>query len=64
MGDLEEIDALVARHGLNPVWVMPEGTTANAVIEGMRALSPEVAARGYRLATRLHVLMWGNERGR
>ncbi|MGI5337682.1 7-carboxy-7-deazaguanine synthase QueE [Streptomyces sp. CA-181903] len=64
VGDLDEIDDLVARYGLNPVWVMPEGTTADAVIEGMRALVPGVAVRGYRLATRLHVLMWGDERGR
>ncbi|UBI40082.1 MULTISPECIES: 7-carboxy-7-deazaguanine synthase QueE [Streptomyces] len=64
VGDLEEIDELVARHGLSPVWVMPQGTTAQAVIDGMRALAPEVVARGYRLSTRLHVLMWGDERGR
>ncbi|MEE1823894.1 hypothetical protein PUR61_17090 [Streptomyces sp. BE20] len=62
--DLAEIDDLVARLGLDRVWVMPEGTTERALDDGMRALVPHLARRGYRLGTRLHVHLWGDERGR
>lgn len=40
--DLEEIDAVVASLGLSPsrVWVMPEGTTADRIVEASRWLPP------------------------
>lgn len=62
--DLEEIGELVRAYGLDPVWVMPEGTSAEAVIDGTRRLADAVVARGYHLTTRLHILAWGDERGR
>jgi organic radical activating enzyme len=62
--DLDEIGALVDGHGLAPVWVMPEGTTPEAVLAGGRRLAAAVVARGWSLSTRLHVLLWGDERGR
>ena len=64
VADLNQVDALVREHGLTEVWVMPEGTTASAVTDGMRALVPAVIGRGYRISPRLHVLMWGDDRGR
>lgn len=64
LDDLDEIAALVDRHHLAPVWVMPEGTTSGAVLAGTRALADPVLARGWNLTTRLHVLVWGDERGR
>jgi 7-cyano-7-deazaguanosine (preQ0) biosynthesis protein QueE len=63
-GDLDEIQAIVDAHGLAPVWVMPEGTTPDAVIETARRMADAVVARGWSLTTRLHVLLWGDERGR
>jgi organic radical activating enzyme len=62
--DLDQVDALVAGYGLTEVWVMPEGTTPHAVIDEMRTLVPAVAERGYRISPRLHVVLWGDERGR
>lgn len=62
--DLDEIQALVDAHDLAPVWVMPEGTTPAAVVDGGRRLADPVIARGWQLSTRLHVLLWGDERGR
>ncbi|MFI7104144.1 7-carboxy-7-deazaguanine synthase QueE [Streptomyces sp. NPDC050161] len=62
--ELAEISALETAYGLDPVWVMPEGTTADAVLAGMRALAGPVSERGWHLSTRLHVLIWGDERGR
>ena len=61
--DLDEIAAIVDANGLAPVWVMPEGTTADAIVAGLRALADPVAARGWNLSSRLHVLVWGDERG-
>lgn len=61
--DLDEIAAFVLPPGV-PVYVMAEGTTAAAVLAGTAALADAVAARGWHLTTRLHVLLWGDERGR
>ncbi|HEV7887792.1 MAG TPA: 7-carboxy-7-deazaguanine synthase QueE [Acidimicrobiales bacterium] len=57
--DLDEI----AGFGLSPVWVMPEGTTSEAVREGMAGLADAVLARGWNLTPRLHVELWGDKRG-
>ena len=61
--DLDELGELVARHGLAPVYVMPEGTTAEVIAERSRRLADAVLARGWNLTTRLHVLLYGNRRG-
>jgi organic radical activating enzyme len=61
--DLVEIAEVVARHGLAPVYVMPEGTTAEVVTARMRTLADGVLARGWNLTTRLHVLLYDNRRG-
>ena len=63
-GDVEEVVGLQARLGLVPVWVMPQGTTADAVLTGARALAEVSLAHGWNLTLRLHVLLWGDERGR
>lgn len=63
-GELDEVQAIVDDHHLDPVWIMPEGTTPEAVVEGGRRLADDVIARGWQLTTRLHVLLWGDERGR
>ena len=63
--DLEEAGAISAELEVpaDRVWVMPEGTTGSEVLAGMRALVPGVTARGWRLSSRLHVLLWDNQRG-
>lgn len=63
-GDLDEIDALVAEYDLRNVWIMPEGRSSDAVIAGVRTLAPLAIERGYNLSSRLHVLVWEDERGR
>ncbi len=62
-GDLAEIDAMVHECGLEPVWIMPEGTDASTVLARMRELADAVLARRWNLTTRLHVLVWGDRRG-
>jgi organic radical activating enzyme len=63
VADLDEIAALVEEHGLNPVYVMPEGTDAATVLARSRELAEPVLARGWHLTSRLHVLLYGNRRG-
>lgn len=64
--DEHEVVRLVERYGIKSrnVYVMPEGITADQIVR----LSPMVAdiavRHGYNMSTRLHVLAWGNERGR
>ncbi|MEU7068322.1 7-carboxy-7-deazaguanine synthase QueE [Streptomyces sp. NPDC046161] len=64
VAELDEISTLVDRYGLDPVYVMPEGTTPEALIETTRVLADAVAARRWHLTQRLHVLAFPNPRGR
>jgi organic radical activating enzyme len=64
LDDLDEIQELVAAYGLHPVWVMPEGTDSTTVLARTRPLADPVLARGWHLSTRLHTLLWENDRGR
>jgi 7-carboxy-7-deazaguanine synthase len=64
VGDLDEIAALQDRHGMTEVWVMPEGTTAEGILATMRVIADPVIARGWNLTTRLHIMLWGDTRGR
>jgi 7-carboxy-7-deazaguanine synthase len=62
-GDLAELVRLQADLGLAPVWVMPQGVTEQSVLAGLRALAGPALEHGWNLTTRLHVLLWGDERG-
>ncbi|KIF04744.1 radical SAM protein [Streptomyces sp. RSD-27] len=64
VSDLDRIAELVSAYGLEPVWVMPEGATPEAVIATTRVLADAVAARRWHLTTRLHVLAFPDPRGR
>lgn len=63
-GSLDEVAAIVEECGLSDVWVMPEGVTPEDVTGRSRGLAELVLARRWNLTTRLHVLLWGDERGR
>lgn len=63
-GELDEIAELEAAYGLAPVWVMPEATSQQALTAGMQAIAEAALARGWSLSGRLHVLLWGDARGR
>jgi hypothetical protein len=43
---------------------MPEGTDAQALAGRSRWLAERCCELGYRFSTRLHILLWGDERGR
>jgi len=61
--DFEEIDELVRKHALSPVFVMPEGTDRETVLTRAAELAPDIIERGYRLTLRDQVLLWGSRRG-
>ena len=56
----------VNRLGISPerVWVMPEGTAAPTITDRLVWLAPRALHAGYNLSDRLHVRLWGNQRGR
>jgi organic radical activating enzyme len=62
--DLDEIDAMVAECELTDVWVMPEGADAPTLVARAQRLADAVVARGWQLTPRLHILLWGDQRGR
>lgn len=61
--DLEEVDELVSRHGLSPIYIMPEGITPDDIKNTSVQIAPAVIGRGYKLTTRLHVAIYGTRRG-
>lgn len=61
--DFDEIDSLVNRHFLWPVYVMPEGISHEAITKHTREIINQAIQRDYRVSTRLHVSIWGNVRG-
>jgi organic radical activating enzyme len=65
-GDLEEVGTVVERHGLprDRVLLMPEGVTPDAVRRRGKWVAEACVRNGYRFTTRLHILLWGDERGR
>lgn len=46
------------------VLLSPEGTTPSTLSERTRWLAEAAGTHGYRVGTRLHVFLWGSERGR
>lgn len=66
LAELDEVSRVVELLNVDPcrIWIMPEGRTPEAVLAGARALVEPVIERGWNLSQRLHVLLWGDERGR
>jgi 7-carboxy-7-deazaguanine synthase len=64
--DMQEGDQIIADLGWpsdRVVW-MPEGTSAQRLNLRGRWLAEQAVARNQRFSTRLHVLLWGDQRGR
>lgn len=64
--DLDAVQAVCDFVGItgNHVWIMPEGTTTKDVLRHHRALAPHLEQRGWNTTTRLHTLLYEQERGR
>lgn len=64
--DVEEVLGLVSRHALprDRVLLMPEGTTRQVLEERSEWVAQACADNGFRFTPRLHILLWGDKRGR
>lgn len=64
--DVQEARALVERYGVpaDRVVLMPEGTEPAALAMRSGWLVQAAVRLGYRFSPRLHILLWGDERGR
>ena len=64
--DFPEVDQFLLTHYLDrkKVVLMPEGTTPSALEKASLMLADLCIQRGYRFSPRLHVLLWGDERGK
>ena len=64
--DVDEVESLAAAYGIERgrVLLMPEGTSQSELLDRSAWLSELCIRRGFRFTTRLHVLLWGDERGR
>lgn len=65
--DIEAIELLLRRVGnirSHQVWLMPEGRDRETIEAGLSVLAEPARKRGWNLSSRLHVVMWGDERGR
>lgn len=64
--DLEQVAQLVRDFGIpdGAVWIMPEGRTAEKVQDTLRRVADLAIRCGWNVSTRLHVELWGDERGR
>jgi organic radical activating enzyme len=62
--DLSEIAQVreIANFPPNRTWIMPEGTTSEGIVRGLRALIAPAGHLGYNVSPRLHILLWGNMR--
>lgn len=63
---VDEAAELVRQLGIpaGTVWISPEGTTPRAVLRHQAAIAEATIEHGYNLGTRLHTLVWGDERAR
>ncbi|MGW7708281.1 7-carboxy-7-deazaguanine synthase QueE [Streptomyces sp. NPDC054771] len=64
--DVAEVQEFTTVHGLDParVWVMPEGTDTPALCDRLTTIADPAIAAGFNITNRLHVAIWGDEKGR
>jgi 7-carboxy-7-deazaguanine synthase len=64
--DLEEVEGIVRKYRIKTdhVMLMPEATTTEKLASRSSWLVEACIQRGYRFGTRLHILLWGDERGK
>ena len=64
--DIDEVCSLTNQYEIpsEQVLLMPEGRTADALNRKSEWLSEACVRHGFRFTTRLHIILWGDERGR
>lgn len=61
LNEVLDVTQLAGIHGSH-VYIMPEGTDRDTILQRTAKLEPEVLRRGWNMTTRLHVLLHGDER--
>lgn len=61
--DFDEIDALVTKFNLSPVYIMPEGIDGDKLQETAQQIAQAAIERNYLLTMRMQILLYGNKRG-
>ena len=63
--DLDEARSLVHAYEIPPerVWLMPQGRDTETLRQGSLELVPVCIEEGFHLGHRLHVTLWGDQRG-
>jgi 7-carboxy-7-deazaguanine synthase len=63
--DVMEVEEIVDKLCIPPsrVWIMPLGTTPDAIVMGLKHLSGIAIGNHWNLSSRQHVLIWGDKRG-
>jgi 7-cyano-7-deazaguanosine (preQ0) biosynthesis protein QueE len=63
--DFDEIDKFIQAGNIpnDAVWIMPEGADPVTHMANTKKLADKIIQRGWHLSARLHVLIWGQERG-
>ncbi len=64
--DLKEVDDIVAAHQIDVdrVWIMPEGVTSEVLDKRLTEISQASIDRKYNVTGRLHIQMFGGQRGK
>ena len=64
--DVEEVCAMRDKYKLptERIVLLPEGTTVDQVQRRSQWVSEACVREGFRFSTRLHILLWGDQRGR
>ena len=64
--DVDEVCGMRDKYSLpaQRIILMPEGQTPEAIRDRRRWLGEACVREGFRFSTRLHILLWGDERGR
>lgn len=64
--DVAEVSTCIREYAITPsaVWLMPEGSSSETIRARQRWLADLCAAQGFQLGDRLHIHLYGNDRGK
>lgn len=65
-GDFDEIEKIIKKYNLpaDKIFLMPEGVSREEILKKHDFIIDYCTRRGYQFTTRMHIITWGNERGR